>query len=156
MKGVFQMKLNPYKALAATVVIHFFIMFALTYSGVYKFEHIYPNLNRFYMAVIMVAPMVILMMIFMGHMFQNKKLNIGLYSLSVFVFIAGFFALRSQAFVGNDQFLSSMIPHHSIAIKTCERADITDPEIKQLCDEIVKAQREEIAQMEDIKKRLDQ
>lgn len=67
-----------------------------------------------------------------------------------------FFALRSQAFVGNDQFLSSMIPHHSIAIKTCERADITELEIKQLCDEIVKAQREEIAQMEDIKKRLDQ
>lgn len=150
------MKLNPYKALAATVGIHFFIMFALTYAGVFRFEHIYPNLNRFYMAVIMVAPMVILMMIFMGHMFGNKKLNIALYSLSAVIFIGGFFAIRSQALVGNEQFLKSMIPHHSIAIKTCERADISDPEIQQLCKEIVEAQRKEIAQMEDIMKRLEQ
>lgn len=149
------MKLNPYKALAATVGIHFFIMLALTYSGVFRFEHIYLNLNRFYMAVIMVAPMVILMMIFMGRMFGNKKLNIALYSLSAVLFIGGFFAIRSQALVGNEQFLKSMIPHHSIAIKTCEKADITDAEIKQLCKEIVEAQREEISQMEDIMKRLD-
>ncbi len=149
------MKLNPYKALAATVGIHFFIMFALTYSGVFRFEHIYPNLNRFYMAVIMVAPMVILMMIFMGHMFGNKKLNIVLYSLSAVLFIGGFFAIRSQALVGDDQFLKSMIPHHSIAIKTCKKADISDAEIKQLCKEIVEAQREEISQMEEIMKRLE-
>jgi hypothetical protein len=149
------MKLNPYKALAATVGIHFFIMFALTYSGVFVLDHIYPNLNRFYMAVIMVAPMVVLMMIFMGHMFGNKKLNIALYSLSAIIFIGGFFAIRSQSLVGNEQFLKSMIPHHSIAIKTCEKADITDAEIKQLCKEIVEAQREEIAQMENIMKRLE-
>ena len=150
------MKLNSYKALAATVGIHFFIMFALTYAGVFQLDHIYPNLNRFYMAVIMVAPMVILMMLFMGHMYGNKKLNIALYSLSAILFVGGFLALRSQALVGNEQFLKSMIPHHSIAIKTCQRADITDPEIQQLCKQIVKAQREEIAQMEDIMKRLEQ
>jgi hypothetical protein len=132
------MKLNPYKALAATVGIHFFIMFALTYSGVFRFEHIYPNLNRFYMAVIMVAPMVILMMIFMGHMFGNKKVNIALYSLSALLFIGGYAAIRTQALVGNEQFLKSMIPHHSIAIKTCEKAKITDTEIQQLCKEILK------------------
>lgn len=149
------MKPNPYKALAATVGVHFFIMFALTYSGVFRFDHIYPNLNRFYMAVIMVAPMVILMMLFMGRMFGNKKLNIALYSLSAALFISGFLAIRTQAFVGNEQFLKSMIPHHSIAIKTCERAKINDPEIQQLCKEIIKAQREEIAQMEEIMKRLD-
>ncbi len=149
------MKLNPYKALAATVGIHFFIMFALTYSGVFRFDHIYPNLNRFYMAVIMVAPMVIFMMIFMGHMFGNKKLNIALYSISALTFVAGFFAIRSQALVGNEQFLKSMIPHHSIAIKTCNRASITDPEIQQLCKKIVESQQQEIAQMEDIMKRLE-
>lgn len=149
------MKLNPYKALAATVGIHFFIMFALTYAGVFRLEHIFLNLNRFYMAVIMVAPMVILMMLFMGHMFGNKKLNFALYSLSALLFVGGLFALRSQALVGNEQFLKSMIPHHSIAIKTCDRADITDPEIQQLCTEIVKTQREEITQMNDILKRLE-
>ena len=98
----------------------------------------------------MVAPMVILMMLFMSHMYKNKKLNIALYAVSVFVFIAGFYALRSQALVGNEQFLKSMIPHHSIAIKTCDRATITDPEIEELCDEIIKTQREEISQMEKI------
>lgn len=148
------MKPNPYKTLAKTVGIHFFIMFALTYSGVFTLDHIYPNLNRFYMAIIMVAPMVLLMMFFMRHMFQDKRLNIALYSLATFLFVGGFAAIQTQAFVGNDQFLKSMIPHHSIAIKTCERADITDEEIKQLCVEIVEAQREEIAEMEEIMKRL--
>jgi uncharacterized protein (DUF305 family) len=71
------------------------------------------------------------------------------------VFFATFAAIRSQAFVGNEQFLRSMIPHHSIAIKTCERAAIDDPETEELCDQIVKAQREEIAQMRDILDRLD-
>lgn len=150
------MKLNPYKALALTVGIHFFIMFALTYSGVFRWEHIYPNLNRFYMAVIMVAPMVILMLIFMGHMFANKRLNIALYGLSAVVFLAGYWGIRTQALVGNEQFLKSMIPHHSIAIKTCERANFDDQEIAELCAQIVKSQREEIAQMEDILQRLDQ
>lgn len=148
------MKLNAYKALAATVGIHFFIMFALTYSGVYRLEHVYPNLNRFYMAVVMVAPMVILMMIFMGHMFGNKKLNMALYGLSAALFVGGLIAIRSQTLVGDEQFLKSMIPHHSIAIKTCERADVSDTEIQQLCKEIVEAQREEISQMEGILKRL--
>jgi predicted membrane protein len=149
------MKLNPYKALAATVGIHFFIMFSLTYVGVYRFDHIYPNLNRFYMAIIMVAPMVLLMMIFMRQMYENRKLNYLLYGLSALIFIATFFAIRAQILVGNKQFLKSMIPHHSIAIKTCENADIDDQEIAELCIEIVEAQRREINQMEDILKRLE-
>jgi hypothetical protein len=149
------MKLNPYKALAATVGIHFFIMLALTYVGVARLDHIYPNLNRFYMATIMVAPMVILMMIFMGHMFENKKLNLLLHGISALVFIGSFFAIRSQVLVGDEQFLKSMIPHHSIAIKTCEKAHFDDHEISKLCVQIIQAQRSEINQMEGILKRLD-
>lgn len=148
------MKLTPYKALAATVGLHFLIMFALTYVGVFRFDHIYPNLNRFYMAIIMVAPMVILMLFFMAHMLKNKKLNLLLYSIFGLLFIGTFFAIRNQTFVGNEQFLKSMIPHHSIAIKTCERAYYTDPEIDTLCKQIIEAQREEINQMEDILRRL--
>lgn len=150
------MKPNSYQALATTVGIHFFIMLALTYSGVYIFEHVYLNLNRFYMAVIMVAPMIILMMAFMSYMYENKKLNIALYICSALIFVGGFFAIRTQALVGDEQFLKSMIPHHSIAIKTCERANIQDAEIQQLCIEIVETQREEIAKMEKILKRIDQ
>lgn len=149
------MKLSSYQALAATVVFHFFIMFALTYVGVARLDHIYFNLNRFYMAMIMVAPMILLMMIFMGFMFKNRKLNFFLYGMSALVFIGSFFAIRSQAFVSNDQFLRSMIPHHSIAIKTCEKAHVNDPAIKELCKDIIEAQREEIKKMEGIMKRID-
>lgn len=148
------MKLNPYKALAATVGIHFFIMLSLTYVGVFQLSHIYLNLNRFYMAVIMVAPMVILMLIFMGHMFKNKRINLLLYVIFGTLFIGTYFAIRNQAFVGNEQFLKSMIPHHSIAIKTCEYANYSDPEIDTLCEQIIEAQRSEINQMEEILDRL--
>ena len=150
------MKLNAYKSLAATVMIHFFIMFALTYVGVARVDHIYPNLNRFYMAIIMVAPMVILMMIFMQHMYKNRRLNLLLYSVSTVIFVGSFFAIRAQTLVGNEQFLKSMIPHHSIAIKTCDNAQFDDPEISELCEQIVEAQQREINQMEDILKRLDE
>jgi uncharacterized protein (DUF305 family) len=43
-----------------------------------------------------------------------------------------------------------MIPHHSSAIVMCEESTITDPEIVTLCGQIVKAQKEEIAQMQKI------
>jgi hypothetical protein len=149
------MKPNPYKALALTVGIHFFIMFALTYIGVATFDHVYLNLNRFYMAVVMVAPMVLLMMLFMRHMYENRKLNYAIYAVSALLFLGALWGIRSQLLVGNEQFLRSMIPHHSIAIKTCEKADITDPEIVALCVQIVEAQQSEIDQMEDILDRLD-
>lgn len=149
------MNINPYKALATTVGVHFFIMFALTFVGVYRFEDIFINLNRFYMAVLMVVPMIVLMMIFMRSMFENKKLNYVIYAVSALVFVFTFWAIRAQTFVGNDQFLRSMIPHHSIAIKTCDKANITDKEISELCDEIIAAQEREIDQMRDIMKRMD-
>ncbi len=40
-----------------------------------------------------------------------------------------------------------MIPHHSIAILTSERAHISDPRIRKLADDIIEAQRKEIAEM---------
>lgn len=146
---------KPYRTLALAITVHFFVMFALTYSGVARLDHVFVNLNRFYMAVVMVAPMVAVMLVFMRQMFENKRLNIALYLASALVFIGAFAAIRTQALVGDEQFLRSMIPHHSIAIKTCERADIDDLEIIDLCGEIVQTQREEIAQMRDILERLD-
>lgn len=132
----------------------FFIMFALTDVGVNTFGDVYLNLNRFSMALLMVAPMVILMLFFMGQMFEHKRLNTPIYAASIALFLAAFLAIRTQTFVGNTQFLRSMIPHHSIAIKTCQRSDITDPEIIQLCNGIVASQQSEITQMEAILERL--
>ena len=149
------MKGKPYQTLALAITVNFFIMWALTYSGVYAFDHIFLNLNRFYMPILMVAPMVVVMLVAMRHMFDNRRLNIVIYAGSVLVFIAAFVAIQRQAFVGDEQLSRSMIPHHSIAIKTCEYAQLDDPETIELCDQIIEAQREEIAQMRDILERLD-
>ena len=148
------MKMNSYKTLALTVGVNFFIMFALTFVGVNRVGDIYLNLNRFYMALVMVAPMVFLMVFFMSRMFENKRLNMLLYLGSTLVFLAAFLAIRTQALVGDTQFLRSMIPHHSIAIKTCQQATIKDPEIVELCKGIVASQQAEIDQMNDILDRL--
>ena len=149
------MKGKPYATLALAITVHFFIMWALTYSGVAAFDHILLNANRFYMAVVMVAPMIVVMLAAMRHMFGNKRLNIAIYALSAIVFVAAFSAIREQIFVGDEQLSKSMIPHHSIAIKTCEQASLDDRETIELCDQIVQTQREEIAQMRDILDRLD-
>jgi hypothetical protein len=146
---------HPYRALGVALGINFFIMWALTYAGVYRFDHIHLNLNRFYMALLMVAPMLVVMLVVMNHMFGRRNWNVGLIVGAVVLFSVTFLALQQQWLVGDKQFLRSMIPHHSIAIKTCERVDLEDPEIVQLCDEIIESQQREIAQMEDILDRLD-
>lgn len=69
------------------------------------------------------------------------------------LFLAAFFMGRNEVGVGDEGFLTSMIPHHSRAILVCQEASITDPEIEQLCSEIVEAQEREIAQMKEILKR---
>lgn len=149
------MNQTRYKSLAFTICIHFFIMYALVFAPVNTFADIKIFSTRnFYMAVIMVAPMVFLMLYFMRDMYKNKKVNTLLYSLSVLIFVLGFLAIRTQAFVGNKGFINSMIPHHSSAITMCEEANITDSELNALCENIVKAQQEEINQMNAILERL--
>ncbi|MBD3328812.1 DUF305 domain-containing protein [Candidatus Peregrinibacteria bacterium] len=149
------MKQTAYKALSLTVGIHFFIMYALVFAPVNEWADVkIISIRSFYMAVIMVAPMVILMLTFMKDMYQNKRTNIALYFLSVLIFILGFLAIRSQAFVGNKNFINSMIPHHSAAITMCEEANITDQELATLCENIIETQQEEINQMNSILERL--
>lgn len=144
-----------YTKLALAVAIHFVVMFGLTYAGVNTFDEIFVNLNRFYMAVLMVASMVIVMVAVMWKMFASPKANAAIVTVAALVFVGTFQLLRSEALVGNEQFLRSMIPHHSIAIHTCENASLDDPEIVELCGQIVQSQREEIAQMRDILDRLE-
>ena len=93
------------------------------------------------------------MLAVMWVMFENKALNAGLALAFLAVFAGSWYLGRQEAGVGNEQFLKSMIPHHSRAILVCQEADITDPEIAELCQKIVEAQQEEIAQMKDILER---
>lgn len=100
------------------------------------------------MTLMMAAPMTIVMLVSMRSMFPSRPLNFVVGAVAALVFITSFAAMRTQAAVGDAEFLRSMIPHHSGAILMCEEASLRDPEIVALCDQIVKSQQEEIAQME--------
>jgi uncharacterized protein (DUF305 family) len=129
-------------------------MFFLTYVLIASTEHFFININRIYMALIMAAPMVIVMLLVMRSMFMNQRLNTILLVTFGALTLLLFFLMRAQAPVGDVQFLRSMIPHHSSAILMCEQAEITDTEILELCDQIVETQEEEIAQMKAILDRI--
>lgn len=136
------------------MTVHFFVMFALTYVLVDSWADVVLNVNRVYMAAMMVAPMVLLMLLFMRSMFPSTRLNATLYATFAAAFVMFFVFGRTQAFVGDRQFLRSMIPHHSSAIVMCERSSLHDAEIKELCRQIVDAQKREIDQMKQILQRI--
>lgn len=142
-----------YRNLLIVTIINTLVMYFVTYVMVDQTSHIVTNINRAYMVGLMVAPMLVLMMLFMWSMFNNKKLNYSILFIALVSFGILFSFARNQSFVGNRQFLRSMIPHHSSAILMCEEASISDPEISILCEQIIQSQKEEIAQMENILKR---
>ena len=140
----------PYRKLALAISINAVVMFFITYAMIDTVAHFHFNINRMYMALMMVAPMVMLMLIVMRSMYTSAKLNLVLHAGFAGLFIACFLLARTQTPIGNEQFLRSMIPHHSSAILMCQQADISGAEIVALCKQIVKSQREEIAQMEEL------
>ena len=139
---------SNYRKLGVAVGINTVVMFLLTYALIDTVDHFRPNINRVYMAVMMSAPMVVVMLSVMRSMYPNRRKNLALIGAFTLLFLAVFTMGRSQAGVGDDQFLRSMIPHHSSAIVMCEEASITDSEILSLCDEIVETQEREIDEMD--------
>ena len=122
-------------------------MYVLMYAMVDRLGNAVPNINQFYMAGLMTAPMAILEIALMGRMYPDKRKNITIVLLGAVVLAACWFGIRAQAGVGDRQFLKSMIPHHAGAILMCEQASLTKPDVRALCEGIVKAQEEEIARM---------
>lgn len=145
---------SHYQHLALMGLIQFPIMYAVMFSMVYSSAEIFHNLNTFYMAGMMVAPMIVLMPLMMRKMYPDQKLNMIVYAASAVLFLALFFFTRQQTLIGDRQFLRSMIPHHSGAVLMCEKAKIEDAEIKTLCGEIIRSQTSEIEQMKKILERL--
>lgn len=135
-------------------VVMFVAMYLLMYAMVDRFENVYPNLNQFYMAGVMTAPMVVIELVVMREMYKNRAANIAVVILSVLAFAAFWVGIRQQVAVTDQQFLKSMIPHHAGAILMCEEAPIEDAEIKSLCQNILRGQQSEIAQMKTIMSRL--
>jgi uncharacterized protein (DUF305 family) len=144
---------SHYRKLALTLSINAVLMFFITYAMIDTVDHFYVDINRVYMSLMMVAPMAMLMLFVMRGMYQNARLNAILHALFAGVFIVSFLLARTQTPVGNEQFLRSMIPHHSSAIVMCEQSSITDQQIVELCGQIAKAQEDEIAQMKNILER---
>ena len=135
---------NSYKKLLAMAGLSFVSMYILMYAMVNTFANVIPNINQFYMAGLMTLPMIIIEIVLMGSMYMNKKLNYSLIALSAVLLIAFFFFIRQQTFVTDRQFLKSMIPHHASALLMCEKTNLQDPELKDLCTSIISGQQEEI------------
>lgn len=123
------------------------------YTMIASLDHFSLNNNNVYMTLMMVAPMALVMLVAMRCMFPSRRINIAIGAGAVIVFITSFVAMRTQAAGGNEQFLRSMIPHHSGAILMCKESAINDPEIKELCGQIIQSHQAEIEQMEAILKR---
>jgi len=123
------------------------IMFGLMYLNTYATDHIFFSETRTYMAIYMGAAMAVIMLSFMLGMYKNKAANISIFAGSALIFTLALFLVRSQATVEDKSWMSAMIPHHSIAVLTSERANIDDVRVRELADEIIKAQRREIKEM---------
>jgi Domain of unknown function (DUF305) len=145
---------TSYKKLAWMGLLHLPFMYAIMFAMVYSGEEIFQNLNTFYMAVMMVAPMIFLMPLTMPDMYKDKKRNLIAYGIALSMLLVGFMLVRAQSFIGDRQFMRSMIPHHSGAILMCERAKIQDAELKALCTQIVVGQKAEIEKMKKILDRI--
>ncbi|WP_243409444.1 DUF305 domain-containing protein [Pontibacter virosus] len=134
--------------------VSFVIMYGVMFLNADKFDHVYLNMNRLYMALLMVAPMALVMLGFMTSMYKNKKLNTIIVGVSLVVLVGAFLLLRNQTLVDDKQFLRSMIPHHSSAILVSQEANISDPEVKKLTEQIIESQEKEIAEMKAILERM--
>lgn len=149
------MENGHYKKFAIMMSVSFIIMYAVMYFNVAQLDHIYLSMNRFYMTVLMTAPMALMMLGFMSSMYKDKKLNSIIIASSIFAIVAAFTFLRTQTFIDDEAFMHSMIPHHSSAILVSENATFSDPEVKELARQIIEAQKKEIAQMKQMLERLD-
>ena len=123
------------------------IMFGMMYLNVYSIDHLFFSRTRVFMALMMGAVMAIIMLLFMWKMYENKTLNKIILGVSVLVFAGSLFMVRSQTTVSDVAWMKAMIPHHSIAILTSKRANLKDPEVKKLANDIIEAQEKEIEQM---------
>tara|TARA_R110001599_G_scaffold353781_1_gene597602 strand:- start:9424 stop:9828 length:405 start_codon:yes stop_codon:yes gene_type:complete len=131
------------------------IMLGSMYLNTYSADHLFWSDTRGYMALIMGATMAIIMLSFMLHMYKGKTLNPAIFAGSALVFAISLYLVRSQTTVQDVDWMAAMIPHHSIAILTSERAEISDPRVKKLANDIIVAQRKEIAQMKALIKDLE-
>lgn len=122
-------------------------MYGLMYLNTYAMDHVFFSQTRLWMALYMGSAMAVIMLGFMWAMYASRRANIAIVAGAVVVFAASLWLVRSQQTVGDVAWMKAMIPHHSIAILTSERAELSDPRVRALADVIIEAQRGEIEEM---------
>lgn len=140
--------MGSYLRFGAMIATSTVVMFGLMYLNTYALEHVRFSETRAYMALVMGAAMAIVMLLFMLGMYRRTAVNAAILVAAAVVFAGSLYLVRSQRTVDDVAWMKAMIPHHSIAILTSERAQITDPRVRALADGIIEAQRREIAEME--------
>jgi uncharacterized protein (DUF305 family) len=136
-----------YTRFAAMIAVSTILMLGMMYLNTYAIDHVEFSQTRTWMALMMGAAMAMVMILFMWGMYKNKRANIAIVAGAALTFAVALALVRSQATVGDISYMRAMIPHHSIAIMTSERAHIRDPEVRRLADRIIDAQVREIAEM---------
>lgn len=126
------------------------IMYGLMYLNTFALDHIRYSQTRLWMALLMGAVMAIIMLLFMLRMYENKTTNAVIVVCAAIVFGLSLWLVRSQTTVYDIDYMKAMIPHHSIAIMTSERAHIRDPRVRKLADEIIESQVREIGEMDQL------
>lgn len=147
--------MKKYGIFAAMIVTSTAVMFGLMYLNTYEWSHVRFSETRMYMALYMGAAMAVVMLAFMLGMYTSRKLNIAILSVCAVVFVGAIWLVRSQSTVEDVSWMRAMIPHHSIAILTSERARLKDPRVRKLADEILEAQRREIDEMQALIRELE-
>lgn len=148
--------MSSYTRFIVMILTSTLLMFGLMYLNTYALEHVYFSETRTWMALYMGAAMAIIMLLFMLGMYQDTRKNILILGGAALIFAGSLFLVRSQDTISDQAWQKAMIPHHSIAILTSERANIEDKRVRELADGIIKAQRKEIKEMEWLIKDIDE
>lgn len=139
-----------YYRFGAMIAVSTVVMYGLMYLNTYAFAHVWFSQTRAWMALLMGATMAAVMLAFMLPMYASRWGNAVIFAAAVMVFAASLWLMRSQSTVGDIAYMKAMIPHHSIAVMTSERARIRDPRVRRLADAILETQIREIAEMEEL------
>ena len=147
--------MNHYYKFGLMIATSTVLMFGLMYLNTNQFDHVFFSETRLYMAILMGAVMAFIMLAFMSTMYSNKKMNRFIYLGTVLIFGLSLWLVRSQSTIEDVAWMKAMVPHHSIAILTSERANIEDPKVRALADSIIEAQKSEITEMKALIKDLE-
>jgi len=140
--------MSKYTRFIVMIATSTLVMFGLMYLNIYALDHVHFSETRTWMALYMGGAMAIVMLLFMLGMYDDKRKNALILGGAAILFAGSLYLVRSQDTISDQAWQKAMIPHHSIAILTSERAHIEDRRVRDLADTIIRAQRREIREMQ--------